>query len=184
MQETELEIEWDGRTGSDGHITTQLILEMMREAVGHIQPHTALDLGCGSGVLGLSAARLFGCRVIGVDIAETAVALTERNIVRNGMEAQMMVLRADGCKDGRIQRAAPFDLILCNILATVILGIAQDMVKVLAREGYLMLSGIQPWQVDEVRDHFMQLGMIVTAEFQHDEWACLLLYKPMEAGHG
>lgn len=175
----ELTLEKDGAIGSDGHTTSQLALEMLREVVPHISAVQVLDMGCGSGVLGLAAASLLGCHVTAVDSNADAIALARRNARSNAMEHRFTFLHAEGMQP-RVRDEGPFDLILANILAEPILGMSAAFAQALSEGGYIILSGIQRWQAEEVKEAFAVLGITATAEFQHEEWCCLLLCNAEE----
>ena len=127
----EVEIEPAGSFGLGDHPTTRLTAEAV---VRSVRPGmNVLDVGCGSGVLGILAARLGATRVVAIDVSEAAVEATSANAKRNGVT---LSVSSDPLSeiDGR------FDLVLANVLAPTIVGLADDLVRVTA--GTLVVSGV------------------------------------------
>ncbi len=108
-----------------------------------------LDYGCGSGILSICAARLGAASVTGVDIDEHALATARDNAARNGVAAQYT--SADALAHAA---AAPFDLVVANILANPIMLLAPTLLRHLAPGGSLLLSGILERQADAVAAAF------------------------------
>lgn len=165
--------------GSAGHPSTALALLMLANlAEAGFAPRRVLDIGCGSGVLSVAAALIWpDSRVTASDIAAAAVAQTRANAEENGVAARVAALLADGGNHPEIAAAAPYDLILSNILADVHVRLARDYARLLAAEGKLLLSGILRWRVPELLAYLTPLGFSCGKPAEEHDWTALLLRK-------
>lgn len=146
--------------GNGEHPTTQMALQVLYALATQRDFTNILDMGCGAGLLGMTAARLWPrAQVLAADIEPAAVATAARNIAHNGLDARMTALRSDGYKHPAITAAAPFDLILCNITADPIVRLAPALPRVLAESGVAVLSGVLLWRSAEVLALHAQQGL-------------------------
>lgn len=172
-QEGRLKIIIDPKSafGTGHHPTTALCLTGLSKFLDkekntlHVE---FLDLGCGSGVLGIGAA-LAGMSGIGLDIDQQAVANALENCQLNHIAnleiAQGSLERAKGRK---------FDLIMANILAQPLMEMAKDIQNHLKPDGKLILSGILARQADEVENAYRNIGMPQAERLKEEEWAALM----------
>lgn len=133
---------------------------------------TFLDLGCGSGVLGLAAC-LSGLVGLGVDTDILAMENARKNRELNKVD------RLDlAC--GSLEKAQPLscDLVMANILAGPLIEMAKDISDRLRPGGQLILSGILDRQADEVSEAYMAVGLHPVKTLKQDEWRMLLFEKP------
>lgn len=123
--------------GFGDHPTTVLTLRALLERARRGPLGTVLDVGCGSGVLAVAAARLGAERVVAIDIADAAVVATRDNAERNGV-ADIVVASLDplAAVDG------VFDVVLANILAPTITELSEELIAAVATDGQLTISGI------------------------------------------
>lgn len=163
--------------GSDGHVTTQLVIEGLQNLKEYISPRNVLDIGCGSGVLGIVAAILFDCKVIAADIVPQAVELALSNAVANGVATWFDAVRSDGCDHPAIRERAPYDLVLCNVLAGPLTEWAADISGLTQAQGIAMLSGLLRWQADAVKEAYQAQGFGIIAEYELEGWVMLVLRK-------
>ncbi|MCU1386921.1 MAG: Ribosomal protein methyltransferase [Ilumatobacteraceae bacterium] len=127
-----------------------------------------LDVGCGSGVLGLCALRLGAARVVAVDLKPEAVEATRRNAEMNGLSD---VVDSTLAPPGEIE--GPFDVIVANVGRAAIVALAPDIVRMLAPGGWLAVSGITPQQCSQVAAF---LGPLVEVDRRASgDWAALVL---------
>lgn len=149
--------------GTGSHATTRVVMNTMDALLGDRPPLSVLDVGTGSGILAIGAARL-GHRVIGVEIDEVALQNAEQNVAANGAPVTLIHGSADAV-DGR------FDLVIANIIAPILIEIAP---AVMARVGGdLLLSGVLPRQVDAVLAAYAPMRCVARA--QDEEWVVLHL---------
>lgn len=114
--------------GTGAHPTTRLSLELLQD----VEPGPLLDIGCGSGVLSIGAAKLGFAPVIGVDLDESAVEVTRANALANGVEVSVRV--ADALTD----ELPPFELAVANIALDVVEKLAPRLAaRHLVASGYL-----------------------------------------------
>jgi len=140
-------------------------------------PRAVADLGCGTAVLAMAAARLWpqARRVIASDIDPVAVEVAEANLRANGLEDRIDCLVAAGFDAPAIRAAAPFDLILANILKGPLLLLAPDMARHLGPAGIAILSGLLNEQADEVAEACGGAGLDLVAREEIGEWTTLTL---------
>jgi ribosomal protein L11 methyltransferase len=129
--------------GTGAHATTRLCLEWLSQR--QLRDKTVLDLGCGSGILGIASLALGASRVTAVDIDEHALTATRENAQRNDCLAQLQVLLAD-----RLDPSIRFDLIVANILSGTLIELESDLRGHSQSGTDIALSGILTSQADEV----------------------------------
>jgi ribosomal protein L11 methyltransferase len=163
--------------GDGSHPSTKGAIAAMEGLAGLPGINRVLDLGCGNGILGLMAARHWGAQVIAADIKQEAVTATLDNAQENGLKHHIHAVRSDGCQHPIIQQSAPYDLILCNILAEKLTEFAADMSKLLEDEGLLILSGILSWHGSAVLDAYMHSGLTLIQRLTVQDWVTFILQK-------
>ena len=131
-----------------------------------------LDIGTGSGVLAIAAARTLSGAIHATDIDPDAVEVTRANALENGVGDRVEVWRADGLEDARF---GTYDLVFANILARPLMGMAGDIVRV--ADGEVILSGILDTQADEVSEAFRAHGLSEVERLEIGEWVSLLMRK-------
>ena len=138
-------------------------------------PRAIADLGCGTAVLAMAAARLWpqARRVIASDIDPVAVEVAEANLRANGLEDRVDCLVAAGFDAPAIRAAAPFDLILANILKGPLLLLAPDMARHLGPGGTAILSGLLNEQADEVAQACADAGLDLALREDIGDWTTL-----------
>ena len=136
-------------------------------------PDSVADIGCGSGVLAMAAARVWTGNVIAADIDPVAIEVTKANLAANGLQDRIATCVAPGLDDARL--AGPFDLILANILKGPLLELAGPMVSALSPSGCVVLSGILVEQADEVIAHYSEFGCNLLKREDIVDWTTLVL---------
>jgi ribosomal protein L11 methyltransferase len=164
--------------GDGTHPTTAGVLAAL-EAIDPraFTPRRACDIGGGSGILALAIARLFACPVIAADIAAESVATMRANAQANGLTGRVRAVQADGFFHPDIAAAAPFDLIVMNILAEPLMMLAVDAARALAAGGVLILSGMLQWQEAQIREAYQSLGLELTSRLTIGDWVTLVWQK-------
>lgn len=166
--------------GSGEHPTTQLAMQLLYALAATRDCANILDIGCGSGLLALTAAHLWSnARITAADIQACAVDTTRRNVKHNGLVERIHAVRSDGYRHPDIQQRAPYDLVICNMTADPIVQLATSLDKVLAAGGVVVLSGVLTWRSEEVLALHAQLGIMpLLAPLYSDTWEAHLLAKP------
>ncbi len=149
--------------GTGAHPTTQLCLDWL--AARPLAGKTVLDYGCGSGILAIAAKRLGARRVVAVDEDPQALAATEQNACHNDVRVEAVHTDA--------YRAAPFDVVVANILSETLVALAARLTGSVASGGELALSGILAHQSDGVAAAYAARGLAVSAVADNDGWALL-----------
>ena len=161
--------------GTGAHASTQMVMETMEEKV---QPGwTCLDLGSGSGILSIAALRLGAGKAIGVDIDPKAEDIARENAGYNGFGSpEFTALTGNVTEDkalmGRLAETA-YDLVLVNIVADVIIGLAPVLPEFLGENSLLICSGILDVRYEEVVAALEKAGLTVTATRAKEDWRCV-----------
>lgn len=160
--------------GSGEHGSTRGCLRAL-EIAARRQPRRVLDLGTGSGILAMAAAKLLHVRVLATDIEPWSVRVARENAWRNGVGRSVRVELADGWRSSVIVRAAPFDLVLANILARPLCRMAGDLASRLAPGGGVILAGLLVEQVRMVLAAHQRHGLRLERVLTEGNWATLML---------
>jgi ribosomal protein L11 methyltransferase len=135
-------------------------------------PRDALDVGTGTGILGIAAACLGAKRVLAVDTDPVAVDIASKNAWENGVAD---VFRAETTPLSAISGA--FDLVLGNLIAEILIDMAPELLRRTAPGGHLILSGILAEKSGWVVDEFVKNGASLLAESADGQWATLLFRR-------
>jgi len=135
------------------------------------------DIGCGTAVLAMGAARIWTGDVIASDIDEVAVDVARVNVSANKLEGRVRCVEASGFDNPELSAAGPFDLIFANILKGPLIMLAPEMCANLERDGYLILSGLLNEQADEIIDVYARSGANLVHHEVIGEWSSLTLRK-------
>ena len=136
-----------------------------------------VDIGCGTAVLAMGAARIWADTVLASDIDEVAVDVARANVVANGLEGRVNCVEAAGFDHPSLAEAAPFDLVFANILKGPLIALAPDMACVMSADGYAILSGILNEQADEVIGVYAQSGINLHHRESIGDWTTIVLRK-------
>lgn len=163
--------------GTGTHPTTQLCLLALEE---RMQPGLqVLDLGCGSGILAIAAAKLGAASVLGVDTDPIAVQATVENAQQNGVAEK--ITAQTGSLEGLVGSARRFDLIVVNILAHIIISMCgQGLGQVVRPGGISIFSGIIDTQADELEAALRETGLEPYHRFQQGDWVAVEARRPAE----
>ncbi len=142
-----------------------------------VTPQTVADIGCGTAVLAMGAARLWPATILASDIDEVAVEVAEANVAANGLNGRVECIEAAGFGHERLKSNAPFDLIFANILKGPLVALAPEITTNLTGGGHAILSGILNEQADEVKAVYKQAGNSLVREDVIGDWTTLLLQK-------
>ena len=160
--------------GSGEHGSTRGCLRAL-EAVAWRRPRRILDLGTGSGVLAMAAARLLHRPVLASDIEPWSVRVADQNAAANGLRRAVHPILANGWRDRRVRAAGPFDLVFANILARPLCAMARDLAANLAAGGTAILSGLLTSQVPMVLAAHRRQGLRLERVLREGAWATLVL---------
>jgi ribosomal protein L11 methyltransferase len=174
-----VEIEAGAAFGSGHNATTALCLVALDGLArrGH-RLSRVLDLGCGSGVLAIAAARVApAARVIATDNDPIAVTIAGDNARLNRVGRRVRVLAAAGFDHVALRAASPFDVVLANILPGPLIAMAPAVRKVLRRDGVAVLSGLLDHQAREIAAAYRSAGFGLRRRLQRDGWTALVVAR-------
>lgn len=163
--------------GSGEHGSTRGCLRAL-EHIAHRKPHRILDLGTGSGILAMAAAKLLHRPVIATDIDPWSVRVTQQNAALNGVARLIRPALADGWKTRATTAGAPYDLVFANILARPLCAMARDLAVHLQPGGHAILAGLLATQERMVLAAHRRQGLVLEKRFPEGQWSALLLKKP------
>jgi ribosomal protein L11 methyltransferase len=170
-----IEIDAGQAFGTAHHGTTRGCLMMLdRLAKRRFYPRM-LDLGTGSGVLAIAAAKSLSRDILATDIDPVAVRVAGENCIRNHAAHRVRTIVAAGADHPRIQACRPFHLITANILAAPLIKLAPALRGILARGGDLILSGLLDTQAREVTARYHAQGFLLSSRLYLEGWATLHL---------
>lgn len=157
--------------GTGTHATTQLCLAALEDVM---RPGlNVLDLGCGSGILAIAAAKMGAAKLIAVDIDPLSVQATDENAAVNGVADKISAY--EGSLETVLGSARRFDLLLANILAKIIIEMCdQRLGQVVRPGGQAIFSGIITEQVDDVKAALIRTGLTPTEVRQDGDWVAIL----------
>lgn len=173
-----IEIDPAAAFGTGTHATTRLCLEGMEKILSGGE--TVLDMGCGSGILGIGAVKLGAAKVVAVDIDEHAARTAAENFHTNQIgEEQFEVLCGDVLSDPALceKMGKGFDLICANIVAQIIKDMAPLLFAALRPGGSLLASGILVSRKEEVKKALLAAGFVCRAVWEADDWVCMELTR-------
>lgn len=159
--------------GTGSHATTRMCLAALEHCAA--AGRTVLDLGCGSGILGIGALKLGASHVTAVDIDSNAAAIAERNFERNGVPSAE-VLAGNVLTDSALRAQVAgrrYDIILANIVADVIREMLPLFAETLAPGGTLLCSGIIAPRAGEITEALESCGFCPTGAVQENDWVSL-----------
>ena len=161
--------------GTGAHPSTQMVVEKMEEVV---RPgFRCLDLGSGSGILSITALRLGAEKAIGIDIDPKAEDIARENAGYNGFAApEFTALTGNVTEDAALMEQLSreeYDLVLVNIVADVIIGLAPVLPKFLTERSTLICSGILDVRLKDVLAALEKAGLTVPAVKEKEDWRCV-----------
>ena len=164
--------------GTGPHETTALCLATLSDLARRRSFKNVLDLGCGTGLLAIGAAKLWRKSVLASDIDPVAIDVTKQNARVNGAAALVRAVTADGLTHRAIRARAPYELIVANILAGPLNRLAPPIVRALAAGGMLVLSGLLRDQENLVAGFYTPHGLILRKRRRDGPWSALVLERP------
>ncbi len=156
--------------GTGEHETTSMCVEFLEKYVK--EDDTVLDVGCGSGILGIVASKLGAKKVILTDIDECAITATEQNMKINDVKNGTVLLK-NLLDDNTVKG----NVIVCNIMAEVLIAFAPYIGANLLDNGIIILSGILSDRLDKVKEAYVSAGFTFKEEKIKGEWSALVMEK-------
>ena len=164
--------------GTGHHETTVGCLLALDELARRApRPRRVADVGCGTAVLAMAAAKVWRRPAVATDIDPTAVAVARANVSINGVPGEVRVARAAGFRTEALRRGPRFDLVFANILARPLRRLAPDMAARTRPGGRVVLSGILTRQAAGVAQHYRGWGYTLERRIALGQWTTLVMRK-------
>lgn len=164
--------------GTGHHGTTKGCLEAFDTLLsGGFQGGKILDVGCGTAVLAMAAAKVLPDLVLASDIDPVAVDVAQANVSSNHLDKRVQCVVATGFEAPELKENGPYNLVFANILKAPLIGLAPDMGRHVAEGGYAILSGILNEQAEEVIAVYQQNGFNLVKKQVIVDWTTLTLSK-------
>jgi ribosomal protein L11 methyltransferase len=170
-----IEIEAALAFGTGHHGTTRGCLLLLDDVLKAHRPARVLDLGTGTGVLAIAAAKAQHRFVLASDIDPLSVRVARENARLNGAGNRVQTIQATGFSAPQFASHAPFDLVLANILANPLRQMATSMARHLAPAALVILSGLLPHQAQSVIAAYRARGLVLKRHLQIEGWSSLLM---------
>jgi ribosomal protein L11 methyltransferase len=170
-----LRIEAGAAFGTGHHGTTTGCLLAYDRLLKARDFRQVLDVGCGTGVLAIAAARCGASTALGTDIDPVSVRIARENATINRVRARFV--HASGLDHVRVRGDAPYDLVFANILARPLITLARPIRRALKPGGMAILSGLLRRQERQVRAAYLSKGFRVISRLHRDAWATLVVQR-------
>ena len=171
-----LRIEAGAAFGTGHHGTTVGCLQAYDRLIKARGFKKVLDVGAGTGLLAIAAARTGSKLAVGTDIDKPSVRIARENAKVN--QANAKFVHASGLGDRLVADNAPYDLVFANILARPLISLAQDIKRALVPGGTVILSGLLRTQERMVKAAYLSRGFKIVSRIHRDAWATLVLQRP------
>jgi ribosomal protein L11 methyltransferase len=165
-----IEIEAGQAFGTGHHGTTRGCLLALDALARHRHPRRILDLGTGSGILAIAAAKIFRSPVLAIDIDARSVETARANAALNGVRSLVTAVHASGLHAPAAVARAPFDLVLSNILLRPLQKLAAPVARSLVPNARVVLSGVLASQANATLSAYRSQGLMLERSFVLDGW--------------
>ena len=172
-----LEIEAALAFGTGHHGTTRGCLVLFDALLKHTRPQRICDIGTGTGVLAIAAARALKQNIAAGDLDAIAVHTARRNAFANQAASFVRPVVARGLQNPLLQKGAPYDLIFANILAKPLRLLAPSIARATTPAGFLILSGLLEHDVAGIVNAYRLQNFVLRAKVLQEGWASLLMQK-------
>lgn len=174
---TPLHIDAAQAFGTGHHETTTGCLEAIDIILKSKKPRFMLDVGSGTGVLAIAMSKRTRLPVVATDIDPIAVSVTKDNARLNEVTKNIIAVEAVGLDAKKIKECGPYDMIVANILAGPLVGLAPDISKAALPGASIVLSGILVEQAARVVAAYRQQSIVLRQRITREEWVTLILEK-------
>jgi ribosomal protein L11 methyltransferase len=161
--------------GTGQHASTRMCIEAIEDVImkdRSIKEWKVLDVGCGTGILGITAAKMGAQDVICVDIDKKAVEIAGENAAINNVEGSLRILNKNAAAIDK-----PRNLIIANLTAKLLLNLGLHLIQLLLPEGYMIISGIIELDAKNIEEHFAADPLTIYKVITEKEWVCYVLRK-------
>ncbi len=159
--------------GTGEHETTSMCVEFLQKYV--TENDTVIDVGCGSGILGITASKLGAKQVLMTDIDECAITASCENVELNGVKNAEVLLK--NLLDDTTLKG---DVLVCNIMAEVLITFSENIGKNLKGKGIIILSGILNDRLERVKEAYVKNGFDYVEHKTKGEWSALVMKRGVQ----
>lgn len=164
--------------GTGEHASTAGCLRALDGLARRRRYQRILDMGTGTGILAIAAAKTFARHVLAADIDPSSVRVARENARRNGVARRVSAIWSPGYQSRRVRAGRPYDLVLANILARPLALMARDLRRALAPGGVAVLAGLIDWQEPYVLAAHRRQRLSLVRRIAVDGWRALILRRP------
>ena len=161
--------------GTGQHASTRMCIEAIEDVImkdRSIKEWKVLDVGCGTGILGITAAKMGAQDVICVDIDKKAIEIAGENATINNVKSSLRILNKNAAAIDK-----PRNLIIANLTAKLLLTLRPHLIQLLLPEGYMIISGIIEQDAKNIEEHFSADPLTIYKVITEKEWVCYVLRK-------
>jgi len=161
--------------GTGQHASTRMCLEAIEDILlkdRGVKKWRVLDIGTGTGILGISCAKLGAERVVCVDIDKKAAAIARENAMINNVADRVEIINRDVNTINE-----PFDLIVANLTAKILVRLRDHLMSLIEKDGYLVISGIVDQNKTDIESHFLKGTFSVHQIITEKEWVCYVFQR-------
>ncbi|MCE5212694.1 MAG: 50S ribosomal protein L11 methyltransferase [Deltaproteobacteria bacterium] len=161
--------------GTGQHASTRMCIEAIEDIIVNdrsIKEWKVLDVGCGTGILGITAAKVGAQDVVCVDTDRKAVEIAGENAVINNVKTSLRTFNKNAAAVNE-----PRNLIIANLTSKLLLELREHLIQLLLPEGYMIISGIIEQDAKNVEKHFSAAPLALHREITEKEWVCYVLKK-------
>ena len=164
--------------GTGHHGTTKGCMQALALELARKRPRRVLDIGTGSGVLALGAVKRGVTYALGTDMDKESIRIAHENRKNNKAGRKLKLLHARGAGHATIRAGAPYDLVLANILAKPLVGLAPEIARLVAPGGRVILSGLLTHQEPQVKAAYAGRGFTLKHRRRLNGWSTLVYQRP------
>lgn len=161
--------------GTGQHPTTRACLMLLEDLIG--PDKSVLDVGCGSGILSIVAAKLGAWKVLGVDNDPLACKVARSNVYENGVGSEVEIMEGD--LHSLEIKTGSYDIVVANISAKVIMALANELNRVVREHGNLIVSGFLVDHEEAVTQKLEEAGCIIGGRRNYGDWVSLVASSPV-----
>lgn len=166
--------------GTGQHASTRMCMEAIENTIlkdRSVEKWKVLDVGCGTGILGITAAKMGAQDVICVDNDPKATEIAAENAVINGVDQCLRIVHDDAA-----HIREPRNLIIANLTSKLLMKLRTSLIKILMPDGYLIISGIVEQDIPAMERHFIKKPLHCVERLAEKEWVCYVLKKNQSDG--
>ena len=175
-----VELDPSSSFGTGQHETTKLCLELLEKYMKDMEAPKLLDMGCGSGILGIAGVLLGAESVVAVDIDENAARIAKENAEKNRVSSKFTAYCGDvlASKYLRVKVGAyKYNIVMANIVADVLVAMSELFSELTAKDSIIICSGIIGSKIDMVKIEFQAKGFVLVESSLQNDWAALVFKK-------